>query len=354
MRASQTAACRLAKSCVFATAIFAFGLEMAVGRDAVGAAETAPLALAGKALFFDTTLSADQRTSCATCHQPELAFSDGLPVARGADGKTGMRNTPSLLDVDRHGRPFWDGRADSLESQILGPFLNPIEHGLTDAGQLMSRVKASRAHVRRLTKAFGVRADELDATHVAKAIAEFERTLSSGESAFDRYLSGNSEALSASAIRGLGLFKGRGRCATCHDISGPRAALTDNDFHNVVSERMPKGDRLARAAATAYALGPAELDRLLTADPAVSALGLFNVSKQPSDIGKFKTPSLRNVALTAPYMHDGSIPTLEGAVEREIYYRSSKDGVAVVFTPSEKADLLALLRSMTSDPPQGR
>jgi cytochrome c peroxidase len=307
------------------------------------------VALAGKAIFFDSSLSADGQTSCATCHKPDLAFSDGLPQARGVSGKVGTRNTPSLLDVQSHGLLFWDGRAETLESQAIAPFLNPSEHGLTSEAELLSRIRDKPPLAQRLASAFAVRSGDLTVNHVAKAIAEYERGLSSGQSPLDRYSSGDLAALSASALRGLALFKGRGQCATCHLLGGSHPALTDNAFHNVVTERMPLGEPLVRAATTSYRITADHLGTLLVEDPAVAALGRFNVTKQPEDIGKFKTPSLRNVAVTAPYMHDGSIATLEEGLERELYYRSSRSGVAVVFTPSEKADLLALLQSMTAD-----
>jgi cytochrome c peroxidase len=303
----------------------------------------------GRELFFDQALSSDGHTSCASCHQPDLAFADGLRVARGAGGKTGTRNTPSLLDVAEHGRPFWDGRAEDLIDQVRQPLLNPIEHGLVSQEEVLSRVLARETHRRGLSRAFEIDPSQIAFEHVERAIAAYEATLSSGESPIDRYLRGDSTALSAAEQRGLQIFQGPGRCVECHPLTGSRAVLTDNRYHAVSRAFSQFGDRLAPAVLRASSRETSNIGDLIASDDVIAALGRFNVTKRLEDIASFKTPSLRNVELTAPYMHDGSVADLEDAVRQELYYRSERDGVPLVFTPDEKRDLVSFLRALTSD-----
>jgi cytochrome c peroxidase len=184
---------------------------------------------------------------------------------------------------------------------------------------------------------------------VTAALAAFERTLLVGDSPFDRYLyGGDGKALSATAVRGLELFRGRAQCAKCHLIGEHEALLTDNLYHSVGVGLRWVQPHLAQATTRIVRETPAVLDQLIGADAEVAALGRFVVTKQPRDIGSFRTPSLRNVALTAPYMHDGSTATLEEALELELYYRSVELQKPLILTPAEKADLVAFLRSLTS------
>lgn len=310
----------------------------------------------GKTLFFDKRLSADGSISCASCHQPELAFTDDKVLAEGVDKRKGTRNTPTILNAAFNTSQFWDGRRPSLEAQALDPFINPQEHGLKNHDALLTFLRQDADYVKSFQAVFQVAAEAICAEHVEKALAAFQRTLIVGNSPFDRYaFKGEKNALTPSAERGLRLFKGPAQCARCHTIDEKSALFTDNQFHslNVGWKNLEKKlasvtARLAQAKERGNSL-----DETVLSDEDVAELGLFVVTLKPADIGKFRTPSLRNVALTAPYMHDGSVTTLEDAVEWETYYRTrsndAKDSVPpLVLTPDEKADLVEFLKALTS------
>ncbi|HEX9627797.1 MAG TPA: cytochrome c peroxidase [Acidiferrobacterales bacterium] len=302
----------------------------------------------GKRLFFDSSLSADGRVSCASCHRPDKAFSDGESLARGAGGKTGTRNTPSLFNVAYATSLFWDGRRTRLEDQVLDPFVNPVEHGLADRGELLGRLTADKSYGRAFADSFGPGSPTITAERIGAALAAYLRSLRAGNTPFDRHVYGaDTDALSPEAQRGLGLFRSRAGCAECHLIGKEHALLTDGKFHSIGVGMETIRGRLSELTARAVA-APRPLDHVVLQDPELAQLGRFLVTHDPRDIGKFKTPSLRNVALTAPYMHDGSVATLEEAVEREIYYRGLTSGRPVVLTPDEKRELVSFLRSLTS------
>jgi cytochrome c peroxidase len=303
----------------------------------------------GERLFFDERLSADGTISCANCHRPEKAFSDGLTVARGVHGQPGTRNTPSLWNIAFATDVFWDGRRPSLEQQALDPLLNSREHGLANADALLELVRRDKGYTDEFHRVFGVTSEAIAVTHVVGAIAAYERTLVVGNSPFDRYAYGHDPAaLSVAAVRGLALFRGRAQCVSCHTIGDQYALFTDDRFHSVGVGLAAVQSHLAVLTMRIANQDPAVLDRLIGADAEVAALGRFVVTKQPRDIGSFRTPSLRNVALTAPYMHDGSAATLDQALELELYYRSVELRVPLILTPSEKEDLLEFLRALTS------
>lgn len=235
----------------------------------------------GRRLFFDTRLSRDGTVSCASCHLPDRAFSDGQAIAVGIDDRTGRRNAPTLLNRAYVRSQFWDGRAASLEEQALAPMTNPSELDNTHE-EIVRRLESDENYRRQFREAFGV--DEIKIEHVAQAIAGFERTLLSGNSAFDRFeLLGEARALSKSARRGMELFRGKARCHLCHE----RSLFTDDLFHN-----------------TGVSWGKQPVD-----------LGRYEITKHEHDQAAFRTPSLRDVAYTAPYMHDGSLETLEDVLE---------------------------------------
>jgi cytochrome c peroxidase len=313
---------------------------------ASSASDREPGAL-GKTLFFDARLSADGKVSCASCHQPEHAFSDRRAVAVGVKGLHGTRNTPSLLNAAFQTSQFWEGRRASLEEQVLDPLTNPVEHGLPDSGALLSLLRGDAAYAGDFQRAFG--SDGITLERVAAALAAFVRSLTAGDSPADRHLyAADARALNESARRGLELFRGRAQCTECHAIGEREATFSDGAFHAVGTGLERIAPNLG-ALATRVARTPrAELEPLIAQDAEIAALGRFLVTRDPADIGKFRTPSLRNVALTAPYMHDGSVATLEEAVERELYYRGRLQGRPLVLTPAEKADLVAFLRSLTS------
>lgn len=183
-----------------------------------------------------------------------------------------------------------------------------------------------------------------------RALAAFERTLIAGQSAVDKYLYDSERtALSDQAARGLLLFRGRAECATCHLIEDTAAPLTDYQFHGVASNIESIGARLPQLAQAVMQADQKTLNSWITMDPDVARLGRFSVTKNPQDIGRFRTPSLRNVALTAPYMHDGSVASLEAAIDFELYYRSLQRGKPLILTPQERNDILALLQQFTSE-----
>jgi cytochrome c peroxidase len=324
---------------------------MADHARANGMPEQARIAL-GERLFFDKRLSDDGQISCASCHQPERAFSDGLATARGIGGQIGKRNTPSLLNVGEQRTLFWDGRRISLESQVADPFTNPIEHGLTNTDTVVAKVRADAGYAGNVSAAFGIRQDTLTFEQIAVALAAFQRSLKAQPSPFERYwLMGEEAAIGDRAKRGLALFRGIGGCAQCHVLgteSQRSAALADNQFHDVSVSVEGLQRRLPEIAPRAMRATPEEVDRLVSQDADIAALGRFLVTKNPKDIGKFKTPSLRNVAVTAPYMHDGAVATLEQAIDAELYYRSAQLGKAVVLTPAEKQDIKSFLETLTN------
>ena len=277
----------------------------------------------GKRLFFDNRLSGDMSSSCATCHSPDKAFTDALPRSRGFGGKTLKRNSPTVLNAAYNTAQFWDGRAATLDEQCKGPLLSPDEMNMVDEKHLVDRLNAVPKYRQDFQAVFGS-APSLD--NVARAIAAFERTLVTPNSRFDRYMQGDKSALTTEEKRGLIVFFGRGSCSECHK----GANFTDNQYHNL--------------GAKAMANMPEDLGR-------------FGVTHKAEDRGAFKTPTLRNVALTAPYMHDGSIATLEDVVE--FYDRGGDDAPnksKLIFklnlTTQEKKDLVAFMKALTGTVPQ--
>ncbi|MFQ5747968.1 MAG: cytochrome-c peroxidase [Planctomycetota bacterium] len=275
----------------------------------------------GRLLFFEGRLSRDGTVSCATCHKPELAYTDGRPAAVGIRGQKGLRNTPTLLNTAYNLSQFWDGRAPSLEAQALHPIANPLEMGFTLA-EAVARLNGIAGYRQRFRKVFGT---EATAEGIGKAVAAFERTLVSGDSPWDRHNLGDIEALSSEAKRGIVVFRTKGRCVLCH--VGP--TFTDNDFHNL-GAGVEQGNR----------------------DP-----GRFKVTGEPSRQRAFKTPSLRNVAQTAPYMHDGSLKTLAEVVD--FYDKGGFDNPGRDprmfprnLTDGEKKDLVAFLESLSGSYPR--
>lgn len=327
---------------VFAMTLGAVALGIAHGAD------SRRLVQVGERLFFDKRLSADGTVSCASCHKPELAFSDGLSVSVGIGGKKGTRNAPSLLQTAGQTSFFWDGRQPTLERQVLEPFFNEREHGLRDTASLISIVAGDPALVSEF-KAIYPQGVSQEA--ISSALAAYVRSLAPAPSRFDRYWKGREQAaLNGAERQGLDLFRGAAQCATCHSIREGDAPLTDNKFHSLSVGLVGLAPTLAKAATKAMNLDAEQRYRLITSDAQIGALGRFNVTRNPADIGKYRTPSLHNVAVTAPYMHDGSVATLEEAVELELYYRSTQQGRLVILTPREKADLLAFLKTLTSEP----
>ena len=274
----------------------------------------------GRFLYFDTRLSKDMTIACATCHIPFHGFADPHRTSVGVDGKLGVRNSPTVINRLFSAEQFWDGRAADLERQAHGPLTNPVEMAMGSHDEVVARVRAVPGYAPLFKKAFG--ADTIDLDRIGKAIAAYERTVVSGNSPYDRYQAGDKDALSASAVRGMELFNGKANCKTCH--SGFN--FTDESYNNIgVGTNKPTPDN-----------------------------GRFDVTKAAEDRGKWKTPTLRNITQTAPYMHDGSENTLSEVIE--FYDRGgnanpnlSKEMRPLKLSAQEKRDLVAFLEALTGD-----
>ena len=272
-------------------------------------------------------------------------------MAQGDGGATGTRNTPTLLNAAYNTTQFWDGRRADLESQAVDPLLNPREHGLPDLSALLGLLRRDREYVIAFQRAFPD-SEHISERHVALALASYERTLKAGNAPFDRYYFGQQHnAMTASAQRGLVLFTGRTGCTSCHLIGSDSALFTDQLFHTVSGNVRALGSKaatLSKSWLTRKTAGESFAQAVLS-EPEIAELGRFVVSGDPRDLGAFRTPSLRNVARTAPYMHDGSVATLEQAIEMELYYRNSRSGQPpLVLTMQEKTDLAEFLRALNS------
>jgi cytochrome c peroxidase len=308
----------------------------------------------GKKLYFDARISTDGSVACASCHDPHRAFADDpeTPTSAGVGGALGTRNAPTVLNAAFLAAQFWDGRAATLEEQAVQPLMNPIEHGFSDAAAVVDHIRALGDYGSLFRAAFG--SEEVTIERVGQAIASFERTLISLEAPIDRFVAGDVGAISASAQRGWEVFNAKARCNTCHGHIDILPLFTNDDYHNIgVGVERIDFDAVARRAAAAVA-GGQSVDELALTDAEASELGRFLVTGEPRHLGAFKTPQLRNVALTAPYMHDGSERTLRDVIE--FYDRGGNNnpyldgGIRPLgLTDQEKADLVALLETFTSD-----
>ena len=274
----------------------------------------------GRILFFDKRLSNDNTVACANCHLPQFGFTDGQPVATGIRGQKGGRSAPASINRVFSSVQFWDGRAATLEAQSIGPFTNPIEHGFANYEVMIAKMKKIPGYKVMFLQTFG---DEITVENVGKAIASFQRTILSGNSPADRFdLGGETQAISPAAQRGLLLFRDKARCTKCH--SGFN--FTDEKFHN---------------------LGIGWDDNKVD-------LGRYLVTKNAEDIGSFKTPTLREISRSAPYMHDGRFKTLDDVVN---FY--NQGGVKnphqdplilpLELTKEEKQDLVQFLKTLTGE-----
>ncbi|HEX5036425.1 MAG TPA: cytochrome c peroxidase [bacterium] len=275
----------------------------------------------GKLLYFDARLSGDGKVSCASCHNPEQGWTDNEPVSSGIHGKKGTISAPTVVNATYMGLQFWDGRAATLEEQSLGPIVNPVEMGMASHDAMIAVCKNIPGYAAYFKKAFG---DEtITKERVSQAIASFERTILSGNSRYDRWTFGDKMAMNESEVRGRDLFFGKANCTRCH--AGPN--FSDSQFHNLgVGQKKPKPDQ-----------------------------GRFAVTKAKEDRGAFKTPTVRDITRTAPYMHDGSEATLEAVVE--FYNRGGEKNpnLAVQMEPlnlndQEKADLVAFMKALDGNP----
>lgn len=277
----------------------------------------------GELLFHDSLLSRGEQVSCASCHKPEYAFADNTPVSFGVDSLTGDRNTPSAMNQGGRVFQFWDGRAETLEEQALGPIENPVEMDIP-VSVVVRKLNAHKQYSRFFIKLFGKPADK---QNLSQAIAEFERTLETNNTAFDKYMNETDTTLfTAAAKRGQVIFNEKGKCFDCH--FGPD--FTGDQFRNI---GLFNGKQLNDS-------------------------GRYKVTHKPEDIGKFKTPGLRNIAMTAPYMHNGMHKTLMEVID---YYnepdkfvpnsinRDSLLNKPLGLTSQEKKDLETFLLSLTDE-----
>ncbi len=271
----------------------------------------------GRALFFWKGLSQDRTLSCGSCHQPDRVFTDGKPGAVGVRGQVSSRRTPPILNRAWGKAFFWDGRAATLEQQVLQPILNPREMDLK-VEEIAARVQGDTLLSARMRAVFGRQPDNED---IALALASYVRSILAGDSPYDRYVAGDRAALSAEQQQGLKLFRGKANCVACH----VGTSLTDERFHNT---------------------GTGWKDGRWTDE------GRAAVSKDEADRGAFKTPSLREVARAAPYMHDGSLPTLAEVVD--FYDKGGRENPMIdgemrelKLTAGEKRALVEFLKGLT-------
>lgn len=316
-----------------------------------GEAATTRIAL-GEKLYFDKRLSADGTVSCASCHDPATAFASKDTVSIGVRSIRGTRNVPTLLNVKFGTAFFWDGRARTLEEQAKQPLLNVAEMGLESEATLVARLGAIpeyRNAFRRLFPREGITLNTVTA-----AIAAYERTLVSNDSPFDRFIKGNAQALSANQKAGWALFKGKARCIECHAFSPSSPFFTDSKFYNTGIVAGGQDFEALTQKAADVKLRKENNSALLAHDGTFSELGRFLVTQDNKDIGAFKTPSLRDVELTGPYMHNGSLRTLLDVVRFYSDGGRKNPNLAAkmrVLDLSEKemSDLVEFLRALTSD-----
>ena len=274
----------------------------------------------GRQLYFDGRLSANNEISCATCHDPKTGWAGHDATDTGVEGRVGNRNSGTIVNSGYMKYQFWDGRAASLEEQALGPIHNPVEMGET-LENVVRKLNSIPGYKREFQDVFH---SEVTTDGIAKAIAAFERTIVSGPSPYDKFVEGDKKAISAEALRGMEIFNGKGTCVACHS----EALFSDQSFHNLGIGMNAANPDVGREADT----------------------------KDLKDRGKFKTPGLRNVANTYPYMHDGETPTLEAVVDLH-----NKGGIAnpnldplikpLGLTETEKKDLVTFLKALTGPEP---
>jgi cytochrome c peroxidase len=317
---------------------------------------TAEKVALGRELFFDRRLSRNNTISCAMCHVPDQGFtSNEIATAVGIEGQTVRRNAPTIYNAAYAKLLFHDGRETRLEQQIWGPLLARNEMGDPAVGYLLEKIRALPDYRGRFEAAFNGRGPTMEA--LGMALASYERTLLSANSSFDRWHFGKEQAaVSPSAARGFQLFTGKARCAHCHTITESYALFTDQKLHNTgigyrqTMATTPRRRRVQLAPGTFVTMDTSVVAEASELPP--SDLGCYEITEDPNDRWKYKTPGLRNVALTAPYMHDGSLATLRevvefydaGGVPNELLDPAIRP---LHLTDTEKDDLVAFLESLT-------
>jgi cytochrome c peroxidase len=311
----------------------------------------------GKKLFFEPLLSADGSVSCATCHNPALAFTDGRPVSIGIHGRAGQRNSPTILNALFNKAQFWDGRAATLEEQAALPITNPSEMSQPTLDAAVEAIAAIRHYRHEFVSAFG---RDVNGADLVRAIAAYERTLVSFDSPFDHFAAGEANAIGDAAKHGWELFNTKARCNKCHALSETQrdfTYFTDFDYHNIgIGILAHNVTESWRTAEKEIAAGKLEAVDRLAIGSELSVLGRFLVTRKNADTAAFKTPGLRNVLMTAPYFHDGSQATLwdimdhynKGDGLRDAWL--DEDIQPLALTESEIDDVVAFLASLTSAP----
>lgn len=320
----------------------------------------------GRTLFFDRRLSFNGTMSCGMCHVPDHGFTaNELRMAIGNEGATVRRNAPTVLNVGYHPRLFHDGREGELEAQVWGPFLAHNEMANPSIGHVLDTLRALPDYRGAFERAFDGRGPTVET--VGQALASYQRSLVSANSRFDRYrYGGDTTALTAQERQGLEVFAGKGRCTTCHTMGEQSALFSDFRYHNtgigwlrglpqpLVEVQLIPGLRTTMSAERIDSIG----------EKVPNDVGRFEITLDPADRWAYKTPMLRNVALTAPYMHDGSIATLDSVLDHyaaggRTIERGPHAGVGrnnplksafvpgFVLTAAERADLLAFLEALT-------
>jgi cytochrome c peroxidase len=307
----------------------------------------------GRKLYFDPKLSRDGTVACATCHDTSRGFTDRRTTSEGIRDQIGQRNAPTTLNALFFSTQFWDGRAATLEDQAKLPIVNPIEMGQPDGDAATAAISGDPEYQRGFQTAYG-RAVNYD--DIARAIAAFERTLVFVSAPFDRFAAGDVGAISDAARSGWALYNGKGRCTACHQLNASSPIGTDNRFHNVgVSARHRDFEQLAKKGLAAIAKDSSReaIDKLAL-QTEIGELGRFAVTRARSDIGAFKTPAVRNVGITAPYMHDGSMATLWDVMDH--YNKGGEanpylDGgiEPLDLTDAEVDEVVAFLFTLTDD-----
>jgi len=311
----------------------------------------------GRKLFYDRRLSLNNTMSCAMCHVPDQGFtSNELATAVGIEGRTVRRNSPTIYNAAYLEHLFHDGRDSALETQILGPMLAANEMGNPSMGWLLNRIRAMPDYHGLFEAAFGRPAD---VQTLGQAIATYERTLVSAASPFDRWYYGEErDAMSPRAIRGFAVFQGKAGCVVCHPVGEDHALFTDQGFHNTgigwhkAMALEPESRPVQLAPGVEVDVASEMINSV--AEPPPADLGRYEVTQDPADRWRYRTPSLRNVALTAPYMHDGSLATLDAVVA---FYNQGGHPHELVdpllhplgLSDDDQAALVAFLNALTGD-----
>jgi len=309
----------------------------------------------GRKLFFDRRLSLNNTFSCAMCHIPEQGFSSNeMTTAVGIEGRSVRRNSPTIYNVAFASMLFHDGRENTLEQQVWGPLLANNEMGNPSIGYVIDKVKALADYQGLFEQSFNVAANMMT---IGQALASYQRSLVSADSPFDRWYFGKQgDAVSEKVKRGFALFKGKGACIACHTVGKNYALFTDNQMHNTgigyreSMQKIPEKQSIQVAPGVFIEVDQQQLTAI--SEPKASDLGRYEITQEPQDRWKYKTPSLRNITLTAPYMHNGSLSTLAEVIQFYNQGGVSNETLDPLIKPlhlstTEISDLLALLQALT-------